>query len=154
MIPLSPSLNAKSVDSFLSILVRSFRVCRLLPFLIVASAAAANVREYRREEWTTVITQEAVPHYPVEARRAGMQGEGRYRLCFAPGGRITAVKVLKSTGHQMLDGVVTKAFRQWHAKPGPRRELDISVTFKLTPGWMRNAAPSKQQPSVLREFTS
>ena len=146
--------TSKLAVTLLSILGRSMCVCRLLPFLIVASAAAANVREYRHEEWKAVIIEEARPNYPVEARRAGIQGEGRFRLCFAPGGRITAIKVLKSTGHQILDGAVTNAFSQWHAKPGPRRELDISIAFTLTPGWKRDSAPPKQQPSILREFTS
>jgi TonB family protein len=129
------------------------RVCRLLLFLIIASATAANVHEYRRDEWKAVIAHEAKPGYPLEARRGGMQGEGRFRLCFARGGRITAIKVLKSTGYQMLDDAVTKAFRQWHSKPGPRRELDISVAFTLTPG--RNPPPRIHQPAaILREFTS
>jgi TonB family protein len=145
-------LNSKLHESFFSIFVGSLRVCRLLPFLIIVSVAAANVREYRHGEWKTVITQVRLS-YPIEARRAGMQGEGRFRLCFAPGGRITAVKVLKSTGHPMLDGSVTRELRQSHAKPGPRRELDMSVAFRITRGWS-NAAPPKQPPTILREFTN
>jgi TonB family protein len=144
--------NSKLHETFFSILVGSLRVCRLLPFLIIASVAAANVREYRHDEWKAVITPVRLS-YPVEARRAKMQGEGRFRLCFAPGGRITAVKVLKSTGHQTLDGSVTRELRQWRAKPGPRRELDMSVGFMITPGWS-TAAPPKQEPTILREFTN
>jgi TonB family protein len=144
--------NSKLHETFFSLLVGSLRVCRLLPFLIIASVAAANVREYRHNEWKAVITQVRLS-YPVEARRAGMQGEGRFRLCFAPSGRITALKVLKSTGHQMLDGSVTRELRQTHAKPGPRRELDMSVAFRITRGWS-TASPPTQEPTILREFTN
>jgi len=43
------------------------------------------------------------------------------------------------------------AFSQWHAKPGPRRELDCPVAFVLS----RVPYPqptSGQPPTILREF--
>ena len=51
----------------------------------------------------------------------------------------------------MLDEAATKAFRQWHAKPGPRRELDLSIAFTLE-GYSRT--PTHLPDTILREFTN
>ena len=128
----------------------------LLSLLVVVSALCADVREYRRGEWKSVITAHPRPDYPVAARRTGLQGQGYFRLYFGRDGRVTNIKVLKSTGHQMLDDAAMAGFIQWHAKPGPRRELDTPIAYVLsgpgapgTPAW-----PSTTPPTILREFSN
>ena len=47
-------------------------------------------------------------------------------------GRVTAIKILKSTRHPELDAEVMKALIRWRAKPGRKWDLDIPITFKMS----------------------
>jgi protein TonB len=127
------------------------RACPLLLFLVVASAGAGTVREYRNGEWKTLIIANPRPEYPREARLKGMQGQGYFRIYFGRDGRATRVGVIKSTGHELLDNAAITAFRQWHAKPGVRRELDLPIAYKLG---SQPPLPPFQPPSILREFSN
>jgi TonB family protein len=124
----------------------------LLSFLVVVSAIAGGVREYRHGEWKSVITVHPRPEYPVEARHTGLQGEGYFRLYFGRDGRVTNVKILQSTGHYMLDDAAVAGFMQWHAKPGPRRELDTGIAYALS-GWPL-PPPVHLRETILREFSN
>jgi TonB family protein len=69
------------------------------------------------------------PDYPVAASRNKTFGKGDYRMFIDEKGRITEVKVLQSTGSAELDHAVTARLKQWLAKPGARREIDVPVDF-------------------------
>ncbi len=129
------------------------RAALLLLVLVVGFAAAAGVREYRNGEYKAIITMEPKPDYPIQARRSKLQGSGQFRVYFGRDGRVTGIKVLKSTGQQVLDDAAMSAFRRWHAKPGPRRELDLPISYILSRTPYR--PPQQKQPAtILREFTN
>jgi outer membrane biosynthesis protein TonB len=52
---------------------------------------------------------------------------------------VTAVTVLKSTGHKILDSEAVETLNLWVARRGERREVDVPVTFSLSA--YRNTKP-------------
>jgi TonB family protein len=59
-----------------------------------------------------------LPNYPQAAYTWHRQGSGWFRLNIDPvTGKVTSVKVLKSTGVKMLDDCAAVTFMQWRAKP-------------------------------------
>jgi protein TonB len=74
------------------------------------------------------------PDYPYEARRAGLEGSGRFRLQLdLTTGKVTKATVLKSTGVVMLDNKALWALRRWQMKPGRWREIEVPMTFTMSP---------------------
>ncbi|MFL6531433.1 MAG: energy transducer TonB [Chthoniobacterales bacterium] len=73
------------------------------------------------------------PHYPLEALRKLWIGAGIYLLKIdSATGRVTDVKVERTTGHATLDKAAVDAFQRWHFRPGTLSAARIPVTF--TPG--------------------
>ena len=130
---------------------------RFLAFLVIAlagSISAAQVREYRytHGELKAQTIHRTTPDYPLEARRAHQQGQGYFRLYVARNGNVTAVKVTKSTGHELLDDSCLKAFRRWQLKPGFRREIDTPVSFMISRYPPPPTAAAQLPPTIVREF--
>ena len=73
--------------------------------------------------------------YPRQLRILRLRGSGNFRLHIDAHGQVTAVDILKSTGDKELDHEAVKALRRWRAKPGPRWDVDVPVTFFLPPQW-------------------
>ncbi len=48
-------------------------------------------------------------------------------------GSIRAVGVMKSTGNKDLDIAAAAGLYRWHAIPGGPREVDMPVTFHMSP---------------------
>jgi TonB family protein len=121
---------------------------------VIAAAIAAPVHEYRYRngELKALLTHGEMPQYPFEARRTHQQGQGYFRLYVARDGTVTAAKMLKSTGHQLLDASSLKALKSWRLKPGLRREIDVPVLFLLSPGQIPPATPAQRPPTIVREF--
>ena len=70
------------------------------------------------------------PNYPDIAITQHKRGNGLFRLTIdRPTGKITAVKVLKSTGIKILDDSAAAAFLQWKAKPNRLDYIVIPVSF-------------------------
>ena len=82
-------------------------------------------------KWKAIFIATPWPEYPYEARRSGITGKGLLRIYVDESGKVTDVKVLKSTGNPLLDFAGLTAFRRWRAKPGVRREVDMPLTFVL-----------------------
>jgi TonB family protein len=80
----------------------------------------------------TVFIAAPRPYYPYEARRGRITGSGLLRIYVDETGKVTEVKVVKSTGNRFLDDAGLRAFRQWRAKPGNRREVDMPLVFVLS----------------------
>ena len=80
----------------------------------------------------TVFIAAPRPYYPYEARRSRITGSGLLRIYVDETGKVAQVKVLKSTGNRYLDDAGLTAFRQWRAKPGNRREVDMPLVFVLS----------------------
>jgi TonB family protein len=75
------------------------------------------------------------PDYPIEARRAGITGSGMFEMRIDPKtGRVKGVLVVQSTGNQILDWEVVRAFSQWRFKPGVVTAVRSPVIFTRTGG--------------------
>ena len=72
---------------------------------------------------------------PAPTRRidAGtLRDEGLARLYVDQQGRVTSVKLVRSTGQREYDTEAIDAFRRWRALPGPVREIDLPLTAVTT----------------------
>ena len=97
---------------------------------IAGPDAAAASRAFDAQ-WKAIFFYTPSPDYPYEARRQRVTGSGLFRMYVNELGKVAALKVLKSTGNGELDAEGLKAFIRWRAKPGPRREVDMPLTFLL-----------------------
>ena len=69
--------------------------------------------------------------YPREARLKGMVGLGSYVVSVNPQtGRVTSIKIEKSTGYKLLDDGVVATLKQARFWPGART-VRIPVTFSM-----------------------
>ena len=84
--------------------------------------------------WEADIVKMVPPEYPYEARLRRQEGSGRFRLQLDLGtGKVTKATVLKSTGVVMLDNKALWALRRWQMKPGRWREIEVPMTFTMSP---------------------
>jgi periplasmic protein TonB len=78
------------------------------------------------------------PAYPLAARRAGKQGTVTLGVELAGDGRVTTVRIEKSSGFPALDDEAARAIREWRFKParvGPDTvpsQVSVPVRFILT----------------------
>jgi len=74
----------------------------------------------------------ARPLYPVEARSKRFTGAGIVLVDVdQTTGAVTSARMLRSTGHQILDDAALTAFRQWRFRPGTVREVRIPITYTM-----------------------
>ena len=77
------------------------------------------------------------PDYPRRARRAGLEGSVDCLLVVEADGRVSSVRVVRSSGHAILDAAAVEALHRWVFQPGlsaglpGRREVEHRVTFQL-----------------------
>ena len=95
----------------------------------VPGADPATASRLFEARWKSIFVSTPWPDYPYLARRDRIEGRGLLRIYVDESGRVTNVVVLKTTGSRLLDYAGLKAFRQWKARPGPRREVDMPLTF-------------------------
>ena len=70
------------------------------------------------------------PEYPHTLAVRGIGGRGVVRLSIDPKtGQVTRVRMLETTGYNMLDESAMKAFRQWRFRPGTVPEVTIPIEF-------------------------
>jgi TonB family protein len=110
------------------------------------ASAAANQGKQRDSEPRSLSEAEArslalhtpSPQYPYEARVRHLTGAGLVGLEIDQRtGYVASARMLKSTGHQILDDSSLKAFRQWRFKAGTITAARIPVRFVMGggPGW-------------------
>lgn len=78
-------------------------------------------------------TVQMVPmEYPAEARQRHLEGHGVLvgKVDFETG-RVTSVRMEKSTGHKILDAAALRSFRQWQFKPHLIKQFRTPVTYSL-----------------------
>jgi TonB family protein len=112
-----------------------FCIALVLPAVFAATSVGARVPEITyatSAEMLAMFPKKCPPKYPYEARRAGLQGAGVFRMYIDQSGVVTRIGVMKSTGHEMLDLAASAGLACWRAKPGRRRELDMPVKFTLS----------------------
>ena len=67
---------------------------------------------------------------PPRLRLCGLNGKGRFLLKVnTKTGDVDEVKVLKSTGHVLLNEFCAKAFFQWKFQPGSAAQVVVPVEF-------------------------
>lgn len=107
-------------------------------FLLMLPAISWS-RTAKREGQTISGTEAAadliyhpLPAYPLEARRTGEQGNGKYLVVFDRGtGAVRSVTIVHSTGSKLLDNTMVGAIRTWRAKPHTLDKAYIPVAFAI-----------------------
>jgi len=85
-----------------------------------------------------VLIHDIPPIYPVAARLRGWEGRVVLELLITAEGLVGEIKVVESSGHQLLDQAAIKAARQWRYLPAQRdgeaieARLLQAVRFQLT----------------------
>ncbi len=70
------------------------------------------------------------PEYPPKLRIYGWNAKGRFLLKINPKtGDVDEVKILRGTGHVLLDEFSAKAFFQWKFQPGVVTQVQVPVEF-------------------------
>jgi protein TonB len=74
------------------------------------------------------------PDYPYRDRAQRNQGTGVFRLRLdLKTGAVARVTMLKSTGFVTLDRAALASFYHWRWKPGKWKEIEVPITFTMSP---------------------
>jgi len=71
-------------------------------------------------------------HYPIEARRRGLEGTTLVLVRVAPSGQVVDARVQKSSGHASLDRAALRVARLYEFAPGTPGRALLPVRFRLT----------------------
>jgi protein TonB len=71
------------------------------------------------------------PDYPDEAKRRGWIGMVQLELDLDQAGRVTAARVLRSSGHEILDRAALEAARTWEFSPATMGGRPVPVTVPV-----------------------
>lgn len=83
--------------------------------------------------WQRYIVYAPKPDYPFEARAKHITGSGLFLLTFNNDGHVENVQVAQSTGCEILDSSVLKAFQRWRATPNPPfLQAKVPVVFTMS----------------------
>jgi TonB family protein len=112
----------------------------LLVFMLVASvrllgqaAAAAQAPDLPSGVDKSLAVFAPFPKYPAEAKAQGLEGSGIVLMHVdRKTGRVTSVKIEKSTGHAILDKAAVEGFRRWRFKPGTVSTVHMPIAFNKT----------------------
>jgi TonB family protein len=79
-----------------------------------------------------IVVHQVPPEYPYEARRNGITGRGiLVGVVEFQTGKVTSVKMEKSTGSRILDQAALSAFRQWQFKPKTIFRFRTPITYEM-----------------------
>ena len=101
----------------------------LVIIALISTAWQAFARSYTKTELLEVFIHHPFPQYPYGEHHHFLYGRGLFRLFVDEGGKVRSVKILQSTSEPALDASAVDALMQWKARPGPRREVDVPITF-------------------------
>ena len=74
------------------------------------------------------------PVYRPEWAKQGLKGKGIVLVTIDPKtGGVTGVRMLESTGNQLLDGAALQAYSQWRFEPGSVPQVKIPIEFRPGP---------------------
>jgi TonB family protein len=71
------------------------------------------------------------PKYPLEARKHHWEGGGLVELRLGPDHTVRTVKVLRSTGHSVLDEDAAQALRLWKFTRDSADQIRVPITYSL-----------------------
>ncbi len=101
---------------------------------IVLSSLNTSQRDFRGNNSYVAIRAllEEAKSYPLLARERGMEGTVFVSFTIDKKGLPQDVKIMKSSGHKILDEEVKKMLKKASPFPEFSREIKIPITFKLT----------------------
>ncbi|MBS41474.1 MAG: hypothetical protein CMM83_07145 [Rhodospirillales bacterium] len=71
------------------------------------------------------------PKYPSRARRRGQEGTLILRITVSDNGKPFSIKVIKTSGHQILDQAAINAIWNWQFQPAQKRGLAVKASIDL-----------------------
>jgi len=71
------------------------------------------------------------PQYPNRARRRGLEGGLILRVTVNIKGAPSAIEVIKTSGHEILDRAAVKAVRNWQFQPAKKGEKPVKASVNL-----------------------
>lgn len=71
------------------------------------------------------------PRYPAQAVRQRLEGVVMLRLTLAADGRVTEVRVVESSGHDLLDAAAVATVRTWKGRPATRGGQPVSTIWDM-----------------------
>ena len=87
------------------------------------------------------------PVYRPEWAKQGLAGKGIVLVTIDPKtGSVTGVRMLQSTGNQLLDGAALQAYSQWRFEPGSVPQLKMPIEFTNRPP--PRASGNRAQPAI------
>lgn len=98
----------------------AWQILLILTLAVSASVVQSGEPTFKQEpeNLRPHFVKKPVPNYPQAAYTWHRQGSGWFRLNIDQAtGKVTSVKVLKSTGVKILDDSAAVTFMQWRAKP-------------------------------------
>ena len=102
------------------------------PFLFAALLAGVVALSplYGRDQPKAQVIFASRPMKPAEAIRLRLAGSGVFLLKLdIKTGKVTSIKVVKSTGHEVLDRSAIQALHNWRYAPGTVREVRRPIRF-------------------------
>lgn len=119
--------------------------CTLRKFALITAAVALTVGSVEVQSKSPspsrppadairmdIVVHQVPPEYPDEARRSGITGRGiLVGIVEFKTGKVTSVKMEKSTGNRILDQAALNAFRQWQFKPRSILRFRTPITYSM-----------------------
>jgi TonB family protein len=101
---------------------------------IVLTSVNTSPQDFRGNDFYRAIRTllEKARSYPLLARERGLEGTVFVSFVIGSRGLPQDVKIMKSSGHQILDEEVKKMLKKASPFPGIKGEIVIPITFKLT----------------------
>ena len=108
-----------------------------------ASSVAENAGGVQRDEppvesrYEVAALNNPKPPYPLAARRQGAEGRVVLRAQVLEDGRCAEVRIVRSSGHTLLDESALSAVRRWRFVPATRAgtpvaaSVDVPISFRL-----------------------
>jgi TonB family protein len=97
--------------------------------------AGAKDQISESEKLAEMAISHPTPRYPDRARHDHLSGTGIFELQVrAETGEVTAVSVLSSTGHSILDSAAIQTLKRWRFRPHIVNRVKIPITFSRSDG--------------------
>ena len=128
--PIAKSADHRAKSGCYTIIFIAMRkVILILAALVLSRLLSAGEIEVFTGRPTGVIKFVQVD-YPPKLRGYAWNGKGLFLLRVNPKtGDVDEVKVIKSTGHVLLNEFAAKAFFQWKFQPGGATQVQVPVEF-------------------------
>jgi protein TonB len=98
---------------------------------VAAVADPGPAQEAPLVEATPLYADNPPPNYPRSARRRGHQGTVLLSVFVDSGGRVDRLKVLASSGFDVLDEAALTAVRQWRFESGRRGDTKVGMWVEV-----------------------